>query len=433
MSNGDYANPFGDFLNDPVPVSETAEPVEPAKVAPETVDETEDLAEPDPVAVTAEQAALQARRLQTWVAEYMDLLPKIAMAQPLQPQVADGELRGAERIAASVRQALTPAKPNRHVVTVAVIRDAVVATVVSPPGTDREGLGALLARRLVEWGNIGQFDPAVAADGVTTYLVRRDVTGPGIPWRAAGPRTAKFFADRAGQIAVFDIAKVIQSRKSDGARRYPKVYAWGEDSRGGTCELRLPEGMLLGKVANAEAALRQALNCPDLVVDSLGVHPLIRLNAKPIARDFPKQNPLKASMFVRPRTQAERHVAAKDFVLPLGVRADGSPILINQDRVPHLGIFGGTGAGKTVLLSMIVQAAVEQGGEVILGDAKNGKDLRGLALAGLPGVVSYNAGGDAALHRAVLYAREELARRQALAAALQQKGVESGCRNCRIS
>lgn len=89
-----------------------------------------------------------------------------------------------------------------------------------------------------------------------------------------------------------------------------------------------------------------------------------------------------------------------------------------------MGIFGGTGMGKTVLLSQLVQAAVLQGAEVLLVDAKNGKDLRRIALQNLPGVVHYSAGSEATLHRAVTYVRDEFERRKALAARLQQDGVE---------
>lgn len=380
--------------------------------------------DPEPVPTAAEQAA-QARRLEVWVDEYLDLLPKIEAAKPQQAQmVSDNELRGAERIAESVRQALSVANPKRFRVDVTVAGDSVRAIVTClQPGTDRAAIGASMASALRDRGHCGEFQVVLGVDPAAFMLIRRGVTGPGGAWRSAGPKAGAFFADPAARAKVFELAKLSQTLKGTDQKRYPTVHAWGEDERGGTVELRLTDGKVLADAQRAEGALRQALVAPDLVVDSVKVHPLIRLNTRAIVREFPKQNTLRPELFVRPRTQAERHVAASDFVLPLGVRADGSPILIHQDRVPHLGVFGGTGSGKTVLLAMIVQAAILQGGEVILADAKNGKDIRRLALSGLPGVVHYSV-CEAGLHRAVLYAREELARRQQLAAALQAKGIE---------
>lgn len=388
----------------------------------EDIDSDADDPDPEPALTAAEQAA-QARRLEQWVDEYLDLLPRIEAAKPLPAQeVSEGELRGAERVAESVRQFLA-ARKQQLVFTVGIRGDAIVADVDVVGETRKQAYGEWLAGGLRDRGHCGNFEVHVRASDQHILLLRRGVTGPGGAWRAAGAQAGKFFTDPAARAKVFELAKLHQTRKSDGRKRYPTVAVWGEDDRGGTVELRLLEGHTLAKAQSAEGALRQALNAPDLVVDSVGVHPLIRLNTRPLVREFPKQNPLRPELFVRPRTQAERHVAASDFVLPLGVRADGSPILVHQDRVPHLGVFGGTGAGKTVLLTMIVQAAILQGGEVILADAKNGKDIRRLAFAGLPGVVHYSV-CEAGLHRAVLYAREELARRQQLAAALQAKGIE---------
>lgn len=396
----------------------------------DTADDTADTAtEPDPEpALSAAEQAAQAARLEQWVREYLDLLPKIEAAKPPPAQeVSERELRGAERVAESVRQAFAAADPSKISVEVGIDGDAVVAVVrCYRRDVDRLSFGASMASALRDRGHCGEFETVLRQDPHELVLVRRGVTGPGGAWRAAGPKAAKFFSDPAARLRVFEVCRLHQTNKANGTKRYPQVHAFGEDDRGGTCELRLLEGHTLAKAQGAEGALRQALNAPELVVDAVGVHPLIRLNTRPLVREFPKRNPLRPELFVRPRTQAERHVAASDFVLPLGVRADGSPLLVAQDRVPHMAIFGGTGSGKTYLLSMLAQAAVLQGGEAILIDAKSGSDLLSIALQKLPGVVSFQSfqlGGEAALHRAVLWAREELDRRQQLAAALKMRGI----------
>lgn len=410
----------------------------PAETTPEGVETSTDLAPEDtaePVETAAPTADLaaervrdQARALAAQVQEYVDRLPAIQAARPVQPQASLPSLQvsGNAYIAQGALQCLSPVPAGYTVAaTCSDDGDSVTVIVTVPAGVDRNSAGPKLAARLRDRGDLGEFRGRLGADPRTMYLIRTGIGGPGAAWRGHGHRAGAFHADRDGQRKVFELAKLLQKRKSDPSqRRYPRAHAWGEDSRGGTCELRLPPGMLLCQVQAAEAALRQALNAPNLTVSSRGVYPVLRLNSKQVSKEFPKLNPLRADLFVRPRTHAERHAAARDFVLPLGVRSDGTPILVRQDVSPHLGVFGGTGAGKTVFLTSIIRAAVLQGAEVICVDAKNGKDLRGVALAGLPGVVHYAAGSEAGLHRAVLYARDELARRQQLAAALQQRGVE---------
>lgn len=408
------------------------EPIEAgADTAPEDTPEPVE-ADPEPASseadLAAERARDQARALEAQVSEYLDRVLAIQAARPAQPQspMPSIQASGNAYIAAGALQCLAPV-PAGYTVTATYSDDgdAVVVTVTVPAGVDRSSAGPKLAARLRGRGNLGEFRGRLGADPQTLYLIREGIGGPGAAWRAHGQRAAAFHADRDGQRRVFELAKLLQKRRSDPTqRRYPTVHSWGEDARGGTAELRLPPGMLLGQVQAAEAALRQALNAPNLIVAGRGVYPVIHLNSKQISKEFPKVNPMQPGLFVRPRTQAERVAAADDFVLPLGVRADGSPILIRQSVAPHMAIFGGTGQGKTVLLSQMVRAAVLQGGEVVLADAKNGKDFRALALAGLPGVVHYSAGSEAGLHRAALMIRDEFERRRTLAAELQRRGVE---------
>lgn len=409
-----------DFLPDAEPAPEQAPEDAPESVESDTVAHTAATA-----AVAADFAREQARQLDAQLQEYMDRLPAIHYAQPLQPTASESaQPSRAEWIAQGVDQALSDA-PDGYTVRVQYTPAEVSARITVPAGVDAvDSAGPKLARRLAKRGNLGTFEVIADPDPLVVHLVREGIGGPGVAWRGHGQRAGNFYADRDSQWRIFELAK-LTAVAGDGARTVaPRVHSWGEDSRGGTCELRLPPGMLLGQVQAAEPALRQALNAPHLTVSSRGVYPVIHLNSKQISREFPKMNPLYPGLFVRPRTQAERVAAADDFVLPLGIRADGSPILIRQSVAPHTAIFGGTGQGKTMLLSQMVRAAVLQGGEVVLADAKNGKDFRALALAGLPGVVHYSAGSEAGLHRAVLMIRDEFERRRTLAAELQRRGVE---------
>ncbi|RIS02774.1 type IV secretory system conjugative DNA transfer family protein [Mycobacteroides abscessus] len=104
----------------------------------------------------------------------------------------------------------------------------------------------------------------------------------------------------------------------------------------------------------------------------------------------------------------EQPTAADDLVIPLGTRADGTPIRISQSRESNVSIFGGAGSGKSVLLSQIIRAVARQGAAVIVADAVGDPDLRKLA----PGLVQYSAGCDAALHRTVKYTLDELESRR---------------------
>ncbi|ULP45884.1 helicase HerA domain-containing protein [Mycolicibacter virginiensis] len=398
---------------------------------PEPATEPRTEAPSEPVIDTA-AAEESERRLEAAAAEYVQLLPAIQAAQPVRgsvemPEVLSGTAYAVDawmRLVAD-RETVTACGLDglgTFRVSATAVKDAVFVTVCC----ENPSAAGTIAQRLIEMaerrGNLGRYTRLSGAGGTFT-LARRNVEDPTFGWRES-PKTKAFYLGGDYRRGVWDLVGLVQ--KADRALQYPQCV-FGSDERGGSATLTLPPGMLPKQVQAAESGLRQALGMPELTVTIDGLNPVIHLNQKSLVREFPKVNPLKASWFTRPRTQAERHAAAPDFVLPLGVRDDGSPILVNQDQAPHMGIFGGTGAGKTVLLSSIVKAAVLQGAEVVLADAKNGKDFRKLALAGLRGVVSYNAasgGNDAVLHRAIRYARDELERRQALAERLTQRGVE---------
>ncbi|WP_142282872.1 FtsK/SpoIIIE domain-containing protein [Mycobacterium aquaticum] len=408
------------------PPRETGEQVPPRLHVVTDADPADDAAEAQ---VAAANAEAQERALQAAVDRYIAMLPEIEAAQPIPAQVkadtAEPRLTGAAWVADGVRRMLTPPLGKVAAVDVRTRDGDVKAVLTFHTGVDEDNrlrVGSQLAEMLHRRGNLGEFSVGRGHDE-TVLLYRVGIDGVG-PWRSHGARAAEFNSSRAEQKRLFALAGVVQKNPDTGNPQTPTISAWGEDDRGGTCQLSLPPGMVLDQVRRAEPGLRQVLNAPELTVTAKGVHPVLHLNTKKIVNEFPKQNPMRPGLFVRPRTPAERHAAAGDFVIPLGVRADGSPILVQQSVAPHMGIFGGTGMGKTVLLSQLVQAAVLQGAEVLLVDAKNGKDLRRIAMQNLPGVVHYSSGSEATLHRAVRYVRDEFERRKALAARLQQDGIE---------
>ncbi|GAA4403889.1 helicase HerA domain-containing protein [Tsukamurella soli] len=413
----DYVNPFASYV-------EPATPAEPAAETPTDAPASE----PDAAAEQAAQAAESERRVQQWIDEYVALAPAIAAARPLMPTAETRvELTGVDRIVDGVRRALR----NNVGTTVSVLQDAVVADVPVAPGVDPYRHGAYLADYLLNRGNVGRFEHHVRARDGHIVLVRRGVAGPGVAWAAAGARAAKFFNDPAYREQVFDTCRIRQTRRTAKGmeeKRFPTVLQFGEDSRGGTVTLALPDDFPVARVEAGETALRQVLRLPDLVVDRDRMRPVIRLRSRAVTRDLPTLAVLRPEMLVRPRSIAARHAASGDFALPIGVRVDADtgapvPILANQAVTPHLGVFGGSGAGKTTLLATMVKAAVLQGAEVILWDAKLGVDMRNLALANLPGVVHYASGSAAVLHRTILMVRHEFERRQALAGRLAHRGV----------
>ncbi|MBS4102933.1 FtsK/SpoIIIE domain-containing protein [Tsukamurella paurometabola] len=406
----------------------------------------EDIDEPKPDAIDApeqddaEAEAERERAAQTVAAEaqekaltaevdrYLAMLPAIETARPLPAQTDAQEpdtprLSGAAWVADRLHKAIDPVAPSGTRITTGVVGTTVAATVIPPAGVKGKPLASAMLAAIDSAGNLGGF--TVVRAGGSAFTLRRDGVGVETDaWTRHGSKAARFHDEPASRPAVWDAAGLSVAGSTKGKKRRPKVVEFGEDARGGTVELRLPDGLTIANVERARAALRQSLNAPALEVSARGVHPVLHLNTKAIAAEFPKVNPLRPAMLIRPRNQAERHAAASEFVLPLGVRADGAPILIRQDVAPHMGIFGGTGQGKTVLLSQMVKAAVLQGAEVILADAKNGKDLRRIALERLPGVVHYSSNSEAGLHRVAAYCRDELERRKVLAAALQQRGIE---------
>ncbi|SHP27647.1 ftsk/SpoIIIE family protein, putative [Mycobacteroides abscessus subsp. abscessus] len=382
---------------------------------------------------TAAQAEAQERALAAEVDRYIELLPAIEAAKPLPPQSDRPKvesLTGAAWLADRLFKVLDAVRPADTFITAGMAEDGagVAATVCPPAGAKGKPIAEDMLAAIAAAGNLGVFE--IERTGDNAFTLRRDgISGATDAWTAHGQKAGRFHDDRDSRKAVWDAAGLSVPGSEKGMRKRPKIHEFGEDKRGGTAELELPDGLTIAHVRKARAALRQSLNAPALEVGERGVHPVLHLNTKAVSRELPMVNPLRPEMLVRPRSEAERYAAASDFVIPVGVRISEEsgqlvPILINQDKVPHLAVFGGTGSGKTVLLSQMVKAAVLQGATVVLWDQKAGKDLRELAFdRTLPGVVHYAAGSQAVLHRTIQWVRFEFEKRKAIAQQLAYQGI----------
>lgn len=404
-------------LDEPMPKTADVSDTDAAEV------ETERARAAQKAAAEAQEAALTAE-----VERYIDLLPEIQSARPLPAQVGGQQsdtprLSGAAWVADRLHKAVGPVAPAGTQITTGVVGETVAATVQPPAGVKGKPVASAMLAAIDAAGNLGGF--TVVRAGGNAFTLRRDGVGATTDaWTRHGQKAGKFYSDPEYRVTVWDAAGLSVPGSAKGKKRRPKVSEFGEDNRGGTVELELPGGLTIANVERARAALRQSLNAPALEVSARGVHPVLHLNTKSIGADFPKVNPMSPTLFVRPRTEAERHAAASSFVLPLGVRGDGSPILVPQAATPHMAVFGGTGSGKTTLITSLVDAACVQGASVLLADGRAGSDMRRIALSGRNGVIGYCAGSQATLHRAVQFAHDEYRRRQALQDLVQRQGHE---------
>lgn len=376
---------------------------------------------PDPAA----QADAQEAALQREVDRYIEMLPAIEAARPIPPQSEQPKqetLTGTAWLLERLRAVITPLAPSGGRMGSGRTETSVYATVLPPAGVKGRPISEAMLAEIAAQGNLGEFR-AVRAGG-NAFTLRRDGVGATDPWVAHGVKASKFYRDSEARKPVWDAAGLSVPGSQKGMKRRPKVHEFGSDERGGTVELRLPDGITTARVRKAVASLRQSLSAPELEVSEHGVHPVLHLNTKSAGADFPKVNVMSPALFVRPRTEAERHAAGSSFVLPLGVRGDGSPILVPQAATPHMAVFGGTGSGKTTLITSLIDAACLQGASVLLADGRAGSDMRRVALSGRNGVIGYCAGSQATLHRAVQFAHDEYRRRQALQDLVQRAGRE---------
>lgn len=396
-----------------------ADPAEPEATATDTAVEQTDTKAENAAAAEAQEAALA-----TEVDRYVRLLPEIEAATPL-PAQAGGQQAPAERLSGAawiedrLRRVLDPVSAGATV-TVGTVGATVAASVIPPAGVKGKPLAETMLAAIEGAGNLGAFE--VVRAGGSAFTLRRDgVAAETDAWTRHGQKASRFYSDPECRVTVWDAAGLSVPSPKKGKKRRPRCAEFSEDSRGGNVTLELPGGLTIEHVRKARTALRQSLNAPQLEVGERGVHPVLHLNTKSSA-EFPKVNPFRPTLVTRHHSIAEMH-SPEPFLLPLGVRSDGSPILINQDVLPHLGLYGGTGSGKTVVLTNVVESAALQG-EVVTGDGKNGKDLRRLAMRRLPGHTAHFAGSDAAMHRVVRLAFDEFEKRRAVAARLLQEGIE---------
>lgn len=397
----------------------------PGALSDETIEDTETETAAER-AESAAQAEAQERALRAEVERYIEMLPAIESARPLPPQHERPKqevLAGAAWIAQRLEKVITAVAPAGTVIKAGSRGDTAAATVMPPAGVKGKPLVQSMLAAIDAAGNLGHFKLARA--GVNGFTLRRDDVGVTTDaWTRHGQKAGRFHDDPESRATVWDAAGLSVPGSVKGKRRRPKCSEFGEDSRGGTVELELPDGLTIAHVQRARAALRQSLTAPALEVSERGVHPVLHLNTKSVGADFPKINAMSPTLFTRPRTEAERHAAASNFVLPLGVRADGSPILVPQAATPHMAVFGGTGSGKTTLITSLIDAACVQGASVLLADGRAGSDMRRIALSDRNGVIGYCAGSPATLHRAVQFAHDEYRRRQALQDLVQREGHE---------
>ncbi|MFN6549521.1 hypothetical protein ACP6C7_04005 [Mycolicibacterium septicum] len=384
--------------------------------------------------VDAEAQAAAATAIETAAQEYLALLPKINAARPLMPQRdqhQEESLTGEAWVIDAWNKALFHGDAaafgldSRFGARVFTRNDTIYVEVTVPVELAGLGRGPVADAMLAEVSrrqNLGDYEAIPGEDKLKIFLRRTNAFDTTGGWREQS-KTRAFYNGGDYRRGVWDLAGLVRKSPGTGALQYPQP-TFGSDDRGGTAILTLPPGMLPRQVIEARDALRQAFAMPELEVDAGdGLHPVIRLNFNALVREFKAVNPLEARMFIRPRTEAERHATPKGFTLPLGVREDGSHVLLPMDQTPHLGLYGETGSGKTVTQTNLVKAACLQGAAVIIADGKNGVDFKMLAMQHLPGQVAYFAGSDAAMFRALRMTCDEVYRRAAVSEQLLTHGT----------
>ncbi|MGX9297746.1 FtsK/SpoIIIE domain-containing protein [Tsukamurella paurometabola] len=206
-----------------------------------------------------------------------------------------------------------------------------------------------------------------------------------------------------------------------GSGTAPKVKEIRNGHRGPEIIVEPLSGQSIDDFVRARGKLATEFKAPNLAVVPNGHLARIELRTREVT--FPKEAPLSPTLLVRPRTEAERIVAGRQIVLPVGVTADGESIFIELAKRPHTVITGTSGAGKSTLLKLMVSALGLQGAKILLGDFKAGGDMDELYRNRVPGVVHLSA-NPASIARLIRWFADELARRQALMPFFLAEGVE---------
>lgn len=260
------------------------------------------------------------------------------------------------------------------------------------------------------------------ADGqLVLLLIRRraDNVTEGFP---SSVRRFHLDADHA-RARTFHAANLTQVTKTgSGERRTaPKVKEIRTGSRGVEIIVEPLSGQSIDDFVRAQGKLATEFKAPNLAVVREGHLARIELRTRELT--FPKDTSLSPNHLVRPRTEAERIVAGRQIVLPVGTTADGESIFIELAKRPHTVISGTSGAGKSTLLKLMVAALGLQGAKILLGDFKAGEDMDELYRNRVPGVVHLST-NPASIARLIRWFADELARRQALMPFFLAAGVE---------
>lgn len=206
------------------------------------------------------------------------------------------------------------------------------------------------------------------------------------------------------------LAKVTKVAKKE-EREKPQLVAHRIGRRGPEFDVRPHLGQSVDDYVKAAGKLATAFRAPNLAVTAAGELARISLNTKEIA--YPREAPLSPNLLVRPRTEDERIVAARNIVLPIGITAEGEPILIDLLSRPHTMYTGTSGSGKSTALVTAIRALCVQGAKVVIADFKGDKRLRKLYLDRTPGVAHLSV-EEAGIARTLQWFSAELERRKTL-------------------
>ncbi|SKM36186.1 ftsk/SpoIIIE family protein, putative [Mycobacteroides abscessus subsp. abscessus] len=413
---------------------------EPSKTEPKaklhavTEDEANDAAAE--AAARAKAAADQDAAVKAAADAYMALLPEIRRAAPQPPTYTEQkQLTGEAWVKAQWHAALR-ADPgafgidSSFRITLHMHKGALIVTVIVPEhlaGQGRVPIVEAMTAEAARRQNLGIYTAEPhPVDKRVFYLIRENVTDTTAGWRER-PKPAAFHrsATTGGTYhqQVFDLAGLAWKDAKSGQIQYPQRQ-FREGDRGGECVLTLPAGMLPKHAVAAQSGLRAALAMPKLTVDEGdGLRPVIRLNSKPIVREFPKRNPITADRLWLPKTEAERYACSTEVRLFLGVTETGEVVAPKLKDRSHAAIFGMTNSGKSTAMVTIARDLAAQGVEVWLLDAKGTPEFRSLYKEGVPGITHLSVSTPALMHATVHKLRELYRFRAAVANELADRGL----------
>lgn len=391
---------------------------------------------PDP-AQARKHAAAQDTEVRAAADAYIALLPAIRAATPQRPTFEETKtLTGGEWVMAQWHDALTTDAAafgldsrfwfTTHISDVG----GLIVTVTVPEdlaGQSRASIAETMVAEASRRQNLGVYE--AHPDPVNKrqfWLIRDNAVDTTAGWREQ-PKTAAFYRSAVSggnyHQQVLDLAGLVLKDPKTGQSRYPqREFRTGD--RGGECVLTLPPGMLPKHAIAAQDGLRAALSMPELTVDAGdGLRPVIRLNSKPIVKEFPKRNPLEASRLWLPKTEAERYACSAEVRLFLGVTETGEVIAPKLKERSHAAIFGMTNSGKSTAMVTIARSLAAQGCEVWLLDAKGTPEFRSLYKEGVPGITHLSVRTPALMHATVHKFRELYRFRAAVANELADRGL----------